>query len=145
MIHWIHSLCSHPTARVKTNGCLSESFPIQTGMRQPCPLFPTLFLLSFVPFICKVKLADSFYEVKGKDKEYHLSAFWRWPAKMILNRLYPLSCRTFTYLALYNLKINYDKTPPTLLSQLTASAPFKRSGGSIKYLSIHIQSDSANL
>uniref|UniRef100_A0A8C9XWW2 Reverse transcriptase domain-containing protein n=1 Tax=Sander lucioperca TaxID=283035 RepID=A0A8C9XWW2_SANLU len=42
----VHTLYANPTAIVSNNGLHSQSFPIERGLRQGCPLSPMLFAIS---------------------------------------------------------------------------------------------------
>lgn len=55
MIKWISKIYSDPSAQVKANGVLSNSFPITNGTWQGCPLSLS-FLRSLEPFLCKICL-----------------------------------------------------------------------------------------
>lgn len=68
LLHKIMALYSCPSARVWTNGCLSDSFLISNGTRQSCPLSPILYILCMEhlavalrnnPDIHGIRIADS--------------------------------------------------------------------------------------
>lgn len=48
-INWLRTLYKHPTASIKLGGCLSQSFSLQRGTRQGCPLSPVLFAIAVKP------------------------------------------------------------------------------------------------
>lgn len=64
-IDLIRLLFLDAAATVKVNGCLSESFPIERGVRQGCPLAPYLFLLVAEVLNSMVKAGASVGDIKG--------------------------------------------------------------------------------
>ncbi|GFR94524.1 reverse transcriptase [Elysia marginata] len=46
LISWIKALLTERTANVKNGGSLSESFPLERGVRQGCPVSPLLFIIA---------------------------------------------------------------------------------------------------
>lgn len=75
MLSWIKALYTHPTARVKTNGTLSEPFKMYNGTREGCPLSPLLFVLALEPLLVKIRRSPDISGVKIGDEEYKLAAF----------------------------------------------------------------------
>lgn len=53
-IAWIQLLCG-PQLRLRSNGVLSEAFPLQCETRQGCPLSPLLFALALEPLTAMVR------------------------------------------------------------------------------------------
>ena len=75
MLDWIRTLYRSPTAKIKVNGSLSESFIMKNGTRQGCPLSPLLFVLSLGPFLAKIRKNVDIEGVKTEEEEHKLSAF----------------------------------------------------------------------
>ena len=61
-ISWVKLLYDAPRARVCTNACLSDPFPLERGTRQGCPLSPGLFALAIEPLAALIR-ADE--EIRG--------------------------------------------------------------------------------
>lgn len=75
MLSWIKGLYTHPTARVKVNGTLSESFKMYNGTRQGCPLSPLLFALALEPLLSEIRLSPDISGVKIGEEEYKIAAY----------------------------------------------------------------------
>lgn len=57
-LHWVRLLYDHPTAAIKLNGRLSESFPVGHGTRQGFPLSPGLFALMMQPIAVALRASS---------------------------------------------------------------------------------------
>lgn len=54
-IHWIKTLYCEPKACIKNNGWLTETFELQRGIRQGCPVSALLFILSMEILACALR------------------------------------------------------------------------------------------
>lgn len=75
MLNWISAVYTNPTAKVRANGVLSETFPIMNGTRQGCPLSPLLFALSLEPFLRRIQMNPEISGIRVGDREYKVSAY----------------------------------------------------------------------
>lgn len=64
---WITLLYTKPEARVRVNGAMSRTWPIQRGTRQGCPLSPLIFALILVPLACIIRAAPGLGGFVDKD------------------------------------------------------------------------------
>uniref|UniRef100_A0A8C5PB98 Reverse transcriptase domain-containing protein n=1 Tax=Leptobrachium leishanense TaxID=445787 RepID=A0A8C5PB98_9ANUR len=74
-IRWIVALYRRPNARVRVNGVLSDSFQIQNGTRQGCPLSPLLFALSLEPLLESVRQNVKITGLEGTRETHKVSAY----------------------------------------------------------------------
>uniref|UniRef100_A0A8C5MP15 Reverse transcriptase domain-containing protein n=1 Tax=Leptobrachium leishanense TaxID=445787 RepID=A0A8C5MP15_9ANUR len=74
-LSWLEALYTNPTARVKANGALSETFRVRNGTRQGCPLSPLLFALSLEPLLESIRLNPSIAGIQGHTSEHKVSAY----------------------------------------------------------------------
>ncbi|KAM8960427.1 cytochrome P450 2K1-like [Pelodytes ibericus] len=155
MLQWVSSLYSRPSAKIRVNGALSDSFPIHNGTRQGCPLSPILFVLSVEPFleairqhpdIKGVEIAGTHHKVLGyaDDLLFPLSN----PQVSIPVLLSELQ----KYGAISNFKINFAKSeilninlPHQLATNIAQSFPFKWCANKFKYLGIWVPNDLSQL
>lgn len=146
-VKWVRLLYSGPTARVRTNGVLSASFPLHRGTRQGCPLSPALFALaieplavilraatavrgmSFPPLTEKVSLYADDMLLYLQDDQQSLGA-----ALSIINQFGAFS----------GVRVNWDKSLLFSLSgvprPIDSTTPLKRVA-QFKYLGIQVQLD----
>lgn len=69
------ALYQTPMARIAVNGSLSDSFTLQQGTRQGCPLSPSLFLLTLEPLMQDIKLNADIKGVGFNKTEVKLAAY----------------------------------------------------------------------
>lgn len=55
MRKWLPALCSSPSAALKFNEAISESFDIRNGTCQVCLLSPLIFMLTLEPFLQTIR------------------------------------------------------------------------------------------
>lgn len=75
MIKKIRALYTHPMARVKINGTLSEAIELKNGTRQGCPLSPLLFVLTLEPLLATIRHSPDISGIKIGEDEYKIAAF----------------------------------------------------------------------
>ena len=75
MLAWIKTLYNQPTAKVKVNGTLSDSFKMLNGTRQGCPLSPMLFVLSLESLLATIRNSVDIGGIKVGQVEHKVSAF----------------------------------------------------------------------
>jgi hypothetical protein len=63
-VRWFNLLHKNSNAQVIVNGFLTESFDVQSGVRQGCPWAPFLFLVGIEPFACALRKTPT---VQGID------------------------------------------------------------------------------
>jgi len=61
-IHWIQTLYSDTFSQICTNGYLSDTFKLERGVRQGCPLSPMLFTLATETLLCAIRKKE---DIKG--------------------------------------------------------------------------------
>lgn len=71
---WIKSLYTFPEVKIRSNGVLSDPFPLKNGTRQDCPLSPILFIISLEPFLRMVRRNRDIDIVIGRV-EHKISAY----------------------------------------------------------------------
>lgn len=68
-IKWVTTIYSNPSAMVKNNGWLSESFSMSRGIRQGCPLSALLFLLVVEILSTTIRNDDKLEGIKIKTND----------------------------------------------------------------------------
>lgn len=112
MLNWKNSVYTEPTAGVRANGVLSDSFTIKNGTRQGCPLSPLLFALSLEPFLCTVRSNPDISGVVVGDSQQKIAAYADDMLFALTNPVISLPNllqEFWTYGSLSNMKINFDK------------------------------------
>uniref|UniRef100_A0A8C5MZK2 Reverse transcriptase domain-containing protein n=1 Tax=Leptobrachium leishanense TaxID=445787 RepID=A0A8C5MZK2_9ANUR len=145
---WTQALYTSPTARVKVNGALSDSFQIFNGTRQGCPLSPLLFALSLEPFLEAVRRDPAIPGIKGVCHTHKVSAY---ADDMLFfltdapNSLPAVVAAFKQYGRLAGMKINMTKSeilnislPAGKAAGLAAAFPFHWCKTKMKYLGIWI-------
>uniref|UniRef100_A0A671TVT9 Reverse transcriptase domain-containing protein n=1 Tax=Sparus aurata TaxID=8175 RepID=A0A671TVT9_SPAAU len=75
IIKTIQALYNNPTARIKVNGCLSNSFTLERGTRQGCACSPLLFALYLEPFSQYVRQNKEIIGVNIQGKVHKLACY----------------------------------------------------------------------
>ena len=68
-IHWIETLYNNPCAKIKNNGYLSETFNLQRGVRQGCPVSALLFILVVEVLALNIKNDNSIKGIQIRTKQ----------------------------------------------------------------------------
>uniref|UniRef100_A0A8C5QG33 Reverse transcriptase domain-containing protein n=1 Tax=Leptobrachium leishanense TaxID=445787 RepID=A0A8C5QG33_9ANUR len=152
---WVRALYTSPTARIKVNGALSNSFSITNGTRQGCPLSPLLFALSLEPFLEAIRRNPAIPGLKGVNSCHKIAAyaddllFFLTDAKRSLQAV----AREFeVYGALAGLKINMSKSeilnvsvPVAEAAGIRDSFPFHWCDTKMRYLGVWLTPTLQNL
>jgi hypothetical protein len=74
-LYIINAIYDKPTANILLNGEKLNPFPLKSGLRQVCPLFPLLFNI-FLEFIARtIKQEEEIKEIQIGKEEANLSQF----------------------------------------------------------------------
>lgn len=113
MFTHINTLYTNPSARVKTNGLLSNAFSISNRTRQGCPLSPLIFVLTLEPLLNKMQSNTDIKGISLEHREFKVAAFadeillsLQTPQLSLPNLLKDIK----HFGELSNLKINYSKS-----------------------------------
>ncbi|XP_069808018.1 phosphatidylinositol 4,5-bisphosphate 3-kinase catalytic subunit delta isoform-like [Dendropsophus ebraccatus] len=146
----VMALYSSPSARVRTNGSLSEAFLIKNGTRQGCPLSPLLYIITMEHLAVALRNNPDVtgIEVRG---DHHKLALYADDLLLYVTRPHitlPAVLKEFErFGGLSNFRVNLSKTEglnisltPHELSLLQENFSFKWQKESITYLGIQIPS-----
>ncbi|KAF7640771.1 hypothetical protein LDENG_00015310, partial [Lucifuga dentata] len=74
-IHWVTTLYNSPKATVTTNGITSQSFTLQRGTRQGCPLSPLLFAIFIEPLAVAIHQNINIKGIKSSISEHKINLY----------------------------------------------------------------------
>ena len=74
-IHWVSALYSSPKATVTTNGFTSQSFTLQRGTRQGCPLSPLLFAIFIEPLAAAIRQNTCIKGIHSSVSEHKINLY----------------------------------------------------------------------
>lgn len=75
MVSFINGLYTMPSARVLTNGLLSNLFQITNGTRQGCPLSPLIFAMVMEPFAEAIRTHPGISGVEITNVQHKINLF----------------------------------------------------------------------
>jgi exonuclease III len=158
---WIMECVGTATAAVLVNGCPTEEFPIQRGLRQGDPLSPFLFLLAAEGFdiLMKASVSNNIFQpyCVGPQGEVKLSHLQFADDTLILGVKSWMNVRTIRAVLLLledvsGLKVNFNKSMLTgvnisssWLTEAAAVLNCKTGSFPFVYLGLPIGGDSGNL
>ena len=111
-LKWVQLLYKNSKGTVNYNGELTSLFPIETGVKQGCPLSPILFILCLEVLFEKLRSTKCIKGIKIKNREAKIFGFAD-DTTMILNDELSLvrAIKMFEIFSKFsNLKINFNKT-----------------------------------
>lgn len=143
---FIGALYANPTAKVRVNGQLSDTFSIHNGTRQGCPLPPLLYILTLELLLRCIRAYPNIKGIEVHQREYKVDAF---SDDIFFFPSYPLTSLPNLMPVLEqlkiisNLKINYSKSfalnillPPKLVQLCQTNFPFCWKMDTVTYLGI---------
>uniref|UniRef100_A0A3Q3JGV0 Reverse transcriptase domain-containing protein n=1 Tax=Monopterus albus TaxID=43700 RepID=A0A3Q3JGV0_MONAL len=119
-IHWIQPLYTSPRPTISTNGIRSQSFILQQGTRQGCPLSPSLFAIFIKPLTAAIRqnniikvLQDTYSEHKISLYADDLLLYLQDPYNSLEETLHIIN----TFSKISNFTINWNKSTILPLSE----------------------------
>ena len=145
---WIKALYSAPVSSVRTNGLISNTFPLQRGVRQGCPISPLLFIIALEPLACAIRASKN---IQGIDILRHEFKMNMYADDILVTLVRPKSSvpallsLVDDYGKLSGYKINWNKSEVIPLNVHTHSSdmnglPFVWKPNGMKYLGVNITS-----
>uniref|UniRef100_A0A3Q1CLT5 Reverse transcriptase domain-containing protein n=1 Tax=Amphiprion ocellaris TaxID=80972 RepID=A0A3Q1CLT5_AMPOC len=152
-IQWVSALYNSPKATVTTNGITSQSFSLQRGTRQGCPLSPLLFAIFIEPLATAVRQNTDIKGICALESEHKINLYaddillYLQEPKTSVKEVFNL-ITTFSRLSDYS--VNWSKSiilPLTENSWKPAAqnSHYSFPTGNIRYLGINISSKLSEL
>uniref|UniRef100_A0A8C5MJN7 Reverse transcriptase domain-containing protein n=1 Tax=Leptobrachium leishanense TaxID=445787 RepID=A0A8C5MJN7_9ANUR len=143
---WVTALYDTPTARVRVNGALSDSFNICNGTRQGCPLSPLLFALFLEPLLTSVRANATITGIDGQHHTHKLSAYADDLMFMVTKpsiTIPEISTQLTRFGSLSGFHVNTDKSEILNITltnlqctQIRDLTPYRWCDGKLKYLGV---------
>lgn len=70
-VEWIKTLYTNPKSRVRVNGCCSEFFNLERGVRQGDCLSPLLFAINIEPLAASIRMNENIKRIEDGNKKEH--------------------------------------------------------------------------
>lgn len=146
----IDTIYSQPAANIKTNDTLLDTFILNNGTRQGCPLSPLTFILTLEPLLCQITANPNISRIATNLGEHKLAGYvddLLLFVTQLLISLPNLLTEFHIYNVLSNFKINLQKlvalninVDQVTLQNLKAHFLFKCPQTHIKYLDSYLTS-----
>ena len=142
-VQWISALYNSPKATVSTNGIKSQSFTLQRGTRQGCPLSPLLFAIFIEPLAIAIRQNVKIKGIKSTLSEHKINLYaddillYLEEPKTSVQEIFKL-LTNFSSLSDYSINWSKSVLLPITENAWNPAAQAFFSTGNIKYLGIHI-------
>ena len=142
-IQWISALYNSPRATVTTNGIKSQSFILERGTRQGCPLSPLLFAIFIEPLAIAIRQNAKIKGIKSTLSEHRINLYaddillYLQEPKTSVQEIFKL-LTSFSSLSDYSINWSKSVLLPITENAWNPAAQNSFSVGNIKYLGINI-------
>lgn len=146
-MQWIKAMYYEPTARVKTNGMISQPFQLFRSTRQGCPVSPAIFILVLEPLACAIRANKNITGINLSEYDFKANLYADDILLTLSNPTYSIPhllklIEKFGQLSGYKINCNKSEVIPlnhhTFAAHL-GSAPFVWKPQGMKYLGVNIR------